>query len=436
MNQERVTLTREELKRLKVLERVSSGSMSFREGAEHLGVTERQLRRLRKKYNEKGAEGLIHGNRGQRPAHALSEEIKSQVVKLFEEKYHDSNYSHCAELLDENDDIKLSQRSVARILRGSGYESKRPKKRRPKKHTRRDRRTQAGMLWQTDATPYEWLGKKVGKFALHAMIDDATGIVTGAWFTKNECAEGYAIAMQEGIKRYGVPMGLYSDKHTIFRSPNEKLSIEQELNGEQMPLSNFGKAMVELHVEHIKANTPQAKGRIERLWETLQDRLPVELRLMKVKTIQEANEALPALIAKHNARFSVLPAEEEISYTPLGRDVNLEYVFAWRETRKVGGGNAISYKNGIYVPVDTSAHSFAAKVTVEVRETFSGEVFIWHEGRRVALRKLDKRPTSATKKIADAKGEKKPYKPASDHPWRKSSAPQKTEQVDAELAVS
>lgn len=427
MDQERVILSGEDLKRLTVLERVTSGSMNFREGAEHLGMTERQLRRLRKKYNEKGAAGLIHGNRDRRPAHALNEEIQSRVVTLFAEKYHDSNYSHCAELLKEHDGIKLSRQSVSRILRGRGYESKRPKKRRPKKHTRRDRRTQAGMLWQTDATPYEWLGESVGKFALHAMIDDATGLVTGAWFTQNECSEGYIIAMQEGIKKYGVPMGLYSDKHTIFRSPNEKLSIEQELAGESISLSNFGKAMAELHIEHIKANTPQAKGRIERLWETLQDRLPVELRLMKVSTIQEANGALPVLIAKHNARFSVAPADMQTAYTPLDKEVNLEYVFARRERRKIGGGNAISYKNAIYVPVDTCANSFAAKVTVEVRETLSGEVIIWHEGRCVPLRKLNKRPSSTAKETHDTKGEKKPFKPNANHPWRRPFVPLKVE---------
>lgn len=418
MDKGRVTLAENELKRLKVLERVASGAMNFQEGAQNLGITIRQLRRLRQRYKEEGAEGLIHGNRGRKPPHALSKEIKSQVVMLFEEKYSDSNYSHCAELLEEHDGIKLSRRSVARVLRDSGHQSKRLQKRRPKKHTRRDRRTQAGMLWQTDATPYEWLGKNFGKFALHAMIDDATGIVTGAWFTGNECAEGYAIAMQEGIKRYGVPMGLYSDKHTIFRSPNEKLSIDQELDGEQIPLSNFGKAMAELHVEHIKANTPQAKGRIERLWETLQDRLPVELRLMKVKTIQEANEALPVLIAKHNDKFSVAPADEETAYTPLCDDVDLAYVFAKRETRKIGGGNDISYKCGVYVPVDAKGHAFNARVTVEVRETLSGEVVIWHEGKAVKLRKIAKRPSTRVDKLQGAPKTPKTHKPALDHPWR------------------
>ena len=432
MGEESVTLQKEDLKRLKVLERVMGGVMSFHQGAQSLGITERQLRRLRRRYEERGAAGLIHGSRGHRPAHALSEKIKGEVARLFEEKYPNSNYTHCAELLAEHDGIALSVSSVGRILKSSGHESKHHRKRRPrKKHQRRERRSQAGMLWQTDATPFAWLGEDVGKFALHAMIDDATGIVTGAHFTKNECSEGYAVAMQEGLKRYGVPLGLYSDKHTIFRSPNEKLNIDQELDGEQIPLSNFGKAMAELHIEHIKANTPQAKGRIERLWGTLQDRLPVELSLMGVKTIAEANTALPALIARHNARYSVVPSDAGTAYTPLGDEVKLEYVFARRETRKIGGGNSISYMNNTYVPADADRHAFDTKTTVEVRETISGEIVIWHGGKAVALKKLDKRPNAHPKETKSSTEKKAPYKPSENHLWRRGGIFGKTQGEEA-----
>jgi Transposase and inactivated derivatives len=420
MDQGQVELGRKDLKRLRILERVVNGTMSFEEGARHLIITERQLRRLRKKYQEEGAAGLVHGNKGRKPAHALSEEIKQQVVSLFEEKYHDSNFTHCADLLAEFESITLSAPSVRRILNNSGHKSKRPIRRRPRKHTRRERRTQAGMLWQIDATPYEWLGRAFGRFTLHAVIDDATGIVTGAGFTRNECAEGYAAAMREGLERYGVPLGLYSDKHTIFRSPKEKLTIDQELDGEQIPLSNFGKAMAELCIEHIKANTPQAKGRIERLWATLQDRLPVELRLMGVRTMAEANGALAVLIAKHNARFAFPPADEQSAYSPLGEGVNLDYVFARREARKVGRGNCISYKGGVYVPADSRSRAFDAKVTVEVRETLAGDVAIWDNGKAVALRRLDAGPATVLKGTSEKKEGKRPYKPAEDHPWRRS----------------
>lgn len=411
-------MTKDELKRLKVLERLKGGSMTNEEGAVTLGVTARQLRRLKARYALEGEGGLIHGNRERKPSHALSEESRAEVLRLYREKYHGSNFCHYSELLGEHENIKISASSVGRILKAAGTGPKRPRKRQPKKHRPRDRRAQSGMLWQIDATPYEWLGAEYGKFALHAAIDDATGIVTGAKFTRNECMEGYSRTMMSGIGRYGVPMALYSDRHTIFRSPNESLTIDEELDGQQAPLSNFGKAMAELGIEHIKASTPQAKGRVERLWNTLQDRLSVELRLLGVRGIDEANEILPALIDKHSRNYSVTPAEAGDAHCPLDCGVNLDYVFAKRETRKAGNGNDITYKNNLYVPCDPDCN-FNSKVTVEVRETFSGEVVLWHDGKILKLRKIERAQRSASCDSDTAKFARVPHKPAAGHPWRR-----------------
>jgi transposase len=420
MSEERVILSKNELKRMKVLERVLGGSMTHSDAAASLGITGRQLRRLKNKYEEEGEEGLIHGNRGRKPKHALSEELKQEVIRLFEEKYYDSNFCHYSQLLQEHEKIELSPASVRRILRSVGKEAKRPHKRQPKKHQPRERRKQAGMLWQIDATPYEWFGEELGKFALHAAIDDATGIVVGAMFTQNECMEGYNETMCQGIVGYGIPLALYSDKHTIFRSPNEKLTIDEELSGQDYPLSNFGKAMVELGIEHIKANTPQAKGRVERLWDTLQDRLPVELRLLGINDIEEANKALPALLERHNRQYRVSAAESGDAYSQLNRDVNLEYVFAKRETRKAGSGNAISYKNRTYIPID-AGYCFEARTTIEIRETFKGEVIAWSKGQAVQLRKIERaQRLNQERTTENAENKRKPHKPASNHPWRRS----------------
>jgi transposase len=419
MKQERVTLSKNELKRVKVLERVLGGCMTSTEAAASLGVTCRQLRRLKNKYSEKGESGLIHGNRGKKSAHALPEELKKEVQRLFDEKYSDSNFCHCSQLLQEHEGIVISASSVGRILKSAGKEAKNPKKRRLKKHRPRARRKQAGMLWQIDATPYEWLGNDFGKFALHAAIDDATGIVVGAWFTPNERLEGFCEVMKQGVMRYGVPLALYSDKHTIFRSPDEKLTLDEELDGQTSPLSNFGKAMAELDVEHIKASTPQAKGRVERLWKTFQDRLPVELRLLGIKDIQGANKCLPKLLEKHNSSYSVLPADVQDAYRLLESDVNLDCVFALRETRKIGSGCEIRYKNEVYVPKDCG-YILAARTTVEVRESFSGEVFLWHKGKVVKLKKIERTKEKEQSTRPETKRtEQTPYKPAIDHPWRK-----------------
>lgn len=418
MEEERIPLAKRELKRILVLERVVSGSMSCAEAASSLGLTARQVRRLRVKYATEGAKGFIHGNRGRKPSHAVSEELRSQVIRLYEEKYSDSNFTHCSELLAEREGIVLSASSVARILKLEGHKSKRGHKRRPRRHRSRERRTQSGMLWQTDATAYAWLGEAAGSFALHAAIDDATGVVVGAAFMPHECADGYVRAICEGIERYGVPLGLYSDRHAIFRSPKERPTLEQELDGEQVSLSNFGKALAELHIEHIMASTPQAKGRIERLWETLQDRLPVEFRLLRVSRIEDANKVLPDLIARHNEKYSVPPAETVTAYAPLDPKIRLDHVFALRDIRKVSSGGSISYKGSSYVPTDPQ-DVFEVRATVEIRETRSGDLFIWREGHAIALRKLEKRarPLPETVKKEEPL---KAHTPRENHPWRAS----------------
>lgn len=422
MGQETVTLTRAELKKVLVVEKILDGRMTNVEGAASLGLSVRQVIRLKKKYQaEGGAQALAHRNRGRKPKHALSEEMKDRVVALYTAKYHGSNNCHYAELLAEHESMQLSPSSVRRILLEKGIKQAK-QRRRSKAHPPRQRRPQAGMLWQIDATPYAWLEDRAPAFTLHAAIDDATGTVVGAVFRPTECREGYSLVMQQGIRKYGVPLGLYSDRHTIFRSPNEKLTVEQELAGETKPLSHFGKAMAELHIEHIKAVTPQAKGRVERLWKTLQDRLVVELRLLGVKTMEEANAVLPKLLEKHNRQFAVKPKEAESAYIPLDPSVNLDHVFTIREYRQLGPGNTISYNGTVYTLARPASFRFDAKTTVEVRETLSGEVLLWHQGTALALKATEKPERQAkteTKRAVPAS----PRKPAASHPWRKAWNP-------------
>ncbi|NTZ16435.1 ISNCY family transposase, partial [Paenibacillus sp. JMULE4] len=371
-------MTQVELKKVLVVEKIFDGRMTNKEGAAALGLTERQVIRLKNKYRFGGAQELAHKNRGRKPVHALTDELKERVVELFREKYHGSNNCHFAELLEEHESICISPSSVRRILLDRGIKQSK-KRRRSKAHRPRERKPQAGMLWQIDATPYAWLEDRAPSFALHAAIDDATGTVVGAVFRPTECREGYSLVMQQGIKEYGVPLGLYSDRHTIFRSPNEKLTIEQELAGETKPLSHFGKAMADLHIEHIKAITPQAKGRVERLWQTFQDRLVIELRLLGVNTLEEANVVLPSLVQKHNRKFAVKPKKAESAYRKLDPSVNVDHVFTIREYRQLGHGNTLSYNGKIYTFANPYDFRTEARTTVEVRETLSGEVLVWHK---------------------------------------------------------
>ena len=292
------------MKKIVVIEKVIDHQLTVREGAELLELSTRQLLRLKKRYLTEGVQGIAHKNRGRKPVHTIPDPVKKHVIQLYREKYNGSNNCHFAELLEEHESLKLSPSSVRRILLAEGLKQNK-QRRRHKAHQPRSRKSQAGMLWQIDASPYEWLEGRGPKLTLHGAIYDATGKVVGATFRLTETREGYFTVMRQAIETYGIPMGLYSDQHTIFRYPKEKLSVEQELAGAAKPLSQFGKAMAELHIAHIKALTPQAKGRIERLWGTFQDRLVIELRLLGICTLEEANAALPELIDKR-ANFKIL----------------------------------------------------------------------------------------------------------------------------------
>ena len=389
MEDELVTLSRKELKRAVVIEKTLEGQISNAECASLLGLSVRQVIRLKNSYRHNGAGGLIHGNRGRKPCHALTQEIKEKILALYNSKYGGSNCCHFSELLREREGLEVSVPSVRRILQEGGLKQKHVR-RRPRAHCPRARKAQAGMMWQIDATPYAWLEDRTSPFALHAAIDDATGIVTGAVFRKHECMEGYFAVMEQGIVGYGLPLSLYSDKHTIFRSPNEKLTEEQELMGEEFPLSQFGMAMKDLNIEHIKANSPQAKGRVERLWGTLQDRLVTELKLLEITTMEEANRVLPELIRKHNLRFAVKAQSEKSAYLEINRNLSLEEVFAIREYRRIGAGSTISFRGELYTPLKREECIFAVRSVVEIRKSMSGKVFIWHNGKAVILMRLEK----------------------------------------------
>lgn len=414
MGQEKITLTKAELKKVLVVEKLVARQIKVAEAAELLGLSNRQVLRLKKTYITEGAEGFAHKNRGRKPAHTISDDVKKLVAELYRTKYYDSNNCHFSELLEEHESLMLSVSSVRRILLSQGIKQAK-QRRRVKAHQPRDRKPQAGMLWQIDASPYAWLEDRGPELTLHGIIDDATGMVVGAVFRSTETREGYFAAMKQAIEQYGIPLGIYSDRHTIFRSPKETLTLEQELAGETAPLSQFGKAMADLEITHIKAMSPQAKGRIERLWGTFQDRLVIELRLLRISTMEEANRVLPKLIQKHNRRFAVSPKQAESAYRPAPEGVNLNHIFTIREYRQIGPGQTISYGGKIYTFAVKPTHPFKVKTVVEVRQTMQGELLVWHHGQALALRETQKPQHQPKTKTASPAS---PRKPAANHPWR------------------
>lgn len=287
-----ITLSQEQLKTFKVINSFIDKSITREQAAELLSLSPRQISRLKKGILESGAESLIHKNTGRKPVHAVSDETKEKVLAIHALPEHQGvNFLHFKDILLEDYEIALSYTSLSSILKNAGIESPKKKKVRHRTH-RRKRKPHPGQLIQIDATPYEWFGG-TQKYALHGAIDDAKGDIVGLYMTQNECLFGYFETMRQCCLDFGVPQTIYSDRHTIFRSPQTgKLTVEELIKGKTVNLTQFGRAMHELGIDMIHAHTPQAKGRIERLWVTLQSRLPVEFAKRGIKTLEEANEFL------------------------------------------------------------------------------------------------------------------------------------------------
>jgi len=346
MEKVRYLMTKKELVRVHVIKSLIEDKMTSRDAAEVLNLSERQIKRLKAGVKKDGEVFVIHKNRGRKPKHTIPGEIREEIVSLVRNKYKGVNYSHLAELLREEEGITISQSSVSRILKAKGIKSPR-KHRPPKPHRTRERKPQEGLLLQMDASPYEWLPGI--KCSLHGAIDDARGNITGLYFCENECLNGYFEVKRQTILEYGLPISIYVDRHTIFKAPsNAKLTIYDELEGKTLAYTQFSRAMQELSVGMVYAYSPQAKGRIERLWGTLQDRLVLELRLAGIKSIKEANSFLPGFIKRFNAHFAVVPREPQSAYRPLEEDINIDYILCRKETRKAGPGSTFSFRGQIY----------------------------------------------------------------------------------------
>ena len=290
---ETITLNSKEQKRLMVLSKVDRGEAIAGQAAVTLGLSLRHLRRMLAAFRKEGAAGLAHGSRGRRPAHALAPALGQQVVALAQGRYAGCNHQHLSELLAEREGITLSRSSVRRLLLRAGLPS--PRKRRPPKHrSRRERMPQEGMLLQIDGSPHPWLEARGPRLTLVAAIDDATGTVPAAHFRLQEDAQGYFLLFQDILSTKGVPLAVYRDRHGIFqRSPREPWIVEEELAGQRFP-TQVGRLFAELDIRSIPASSPQAKGRIERLWETFQDRLVSELRLAEARGGGAGAPSLPA----------------------------------------------------------------------------------------------------------------------------------------------
>lgn len=414
-------MTQQEMKKLRVIDLTIAGNITVREAAELLDLSERQVFRLKKGVLEQGAAFIIHKNRGRKPSHAISDATKDKIIELKRsENYQNANFAHFQELLKEHEEIQLSYPSVYRVLSQAGFVSPK-KKRKRKNHYRRKRKEQEGLLVQIDASPHTWFGDSVTW--LHGSIDDATGKVYALHLEKTECLKGYFEMAEQMIVREGIPFCMYNDCHTIFKSPKRKeLSIEQQLKGQQVNLTQFGMAMEELGINVIFAKSAPAKGRVERLWETLQSRLPVEFKIHGITTIEEANQFLKnGFIDKFNKRFAVEPENPVSALRPLDPQVDLSTILCIKEQRIVSDGSGFSYGGNYYQLMKNGKQvSLPHRTKITVLNSHKQDLRVLYNGVIYETKRLAEKPRKkSTQNLKKETASKRPTRPAPDHPWKR-----------------
>ena len=377
--EECIRMSRKEAHRLTLLERARAGVFTLKACAVTMQVSYRQAKRLMRALWESGPAGLVHGNRGREPANKIVRKERERIVRLAQEKYAGFNDTHFCEKLSEEEGVTVSRETLRKILREHGIGPK--KRHRPPRHRiRRPRREGMGMLVQMDGSPHRWFGEDRSPCCLMAAVDDATGVPLAAVFVETEGSLPYLQLLFNMVCDHGIPMAVYHDRHSSLVRTDLNWSLEEQVRGYQFP-THVGRVFDDLGVESIAALSPQAKGRIERLFRSFQDRLVAELRLRGITTIEAANEFLPAFLADYAKRFSVKPADPESCFAPISSQQAFDLIAFGYET-VVGNDNAIRL-GGMILDLPRSKKPLAGK-TVIVRQHLDGSWSVWHNRNKVA----------------------------------------------------
>jgi len=365
---------------LSLLERLGRGEVTVGEVAASLGRSSRQVQRMRKRFASNGAAGLVHGNAGRSPKHRTSQEVREQVLMLRRGKYDGFNDQHFTEKLVEVEGLELTRETVRRILRSAGVVS--PRKRRPPKHrSRRERKAQAGQMILWDGSDHDWLEGRGPRLCLMGAIDDATGeMLPGAHFTEQESTVGYLRVLRDILREKGIPHTVYGDRHSSLKRNDKHWTLEEELAGKQEP-TQVGRVLSNLGIEMRYALSAPAKGRVERLWGVLQDRLISELRLAGASTRGQANKVLSEYREAHNKRFVVAAQDTQPAWRAAPTDhTQLLDLCALHYVRKVYKNHTVRLDGRVIdIPKrpDAAYASYAGKEVV-VKHLLSGDYRVFY----------------------------------------------------------
>ena len=362
-----ITVTMRELDRLKTVQAVVDGMLRPGLAAERLRLTDRQLRRLVKRYREHGARGLLSGHRDRPGNRRLDPQIAAKAAALIRQRYEDFGPTLAAEKLREQHDLPLAKETVRRLMVATGLWVPR-KQRPPKVYQPRHRRACFGELVQIDGCEHHWFEDRAPPCTALVYVDDATSRLMVVHFTSTESTFGYFQATRSYLEQFGKPVAFYSDKYSVFRVNNKKHAAGGAGH------TQFARALFELNIEGICANSSQAKGRVERTHLTLQDRLVKELRLRGISTMEAANAFMPGFIDDYNGRFAKHPKNPHDAHRPMRGDESLELTFVWKEQRVVTQNLTFKYDKRLYLLDDTPENRALAGHYIDVYQYPDGTV--------------------------------------------------------------
>lgn len=415
-----ITMSQKEVGRLRVLEQVIDGALSQSEAAALLQLSTRQLRRIQRGYEARGAAALVHGLRARESNRKLDQALVLRAQQLIAAHYADFGPTLAAETLAERHGITLSVESVRTLMRSAGLWRARRRPLRPI-HPMRERRPRRGELIQIDGSPHDWFEGRAPRCTLLVFIDDATSELMALRFVRAETTTDYLLTLRQYIAQHGLPMCLYSDRHTIFRSTD----------AEHPQSTHFARALERLGIEGIQASSPQAKGRVERAHQTLQDRLIKAMRLAGIDTMQAANAWLPSYLSRHNRRFAVAPAQPEDAHVIYqGSLEQLDGALAYHHERRLSKTLSCQFHQQIVQVHAPGEQRRLAGQQVRLIEHLDGRLELLHGNVRLDFQAVQRK--DYVKPVEDAKSlntrvrqalDRRPVIPAPNHPWRRWEGP-------------
>jgi transposase len=405
--------TMKEMKRYKIIEDVIAKAITQKQASEILGLTARQIRNIKNRVTKEGAEGIVHKTRGKPSNNRISEEIKICIVNLSKTKYEGFNPTFLTEKLIENENLNYSKETIRKILTEAGIWI--PKKAKEKHRSRRDRRKSKGELIQLDGSIHDWFSTGE-KYWLINFVDDATGDSFGR-YTKAESTAEVMKCMKAYIEKFGCPMAIYVDKDSIYKTTRVQ-TIAEQLENEKI-LTQFTRVMNELGIEVICANSPQAKGRVERSFKTHQDRLVKENKLRGITTIEEGNKFLPQYFKQHNKKFSVKPQNEEDMHIKVPKNINLNKIFCIQTERSIAKDFTVRYKGRTFQILEIQKDNVLTRNKVIIEKRLDESIHVKYKDIYLKYEDItDKQPEKQNKEIKIMTRKEITNIPSLGHPWR------------------